>query len=47
MLAERCFRRLDAPELLADVYDGRPFSDGQAIAKPFKSLAKKCRATHP
>ncbi len=32
MLAERRFRRLDAPELLADVYDGRAF-DGGAVVK--------------
>ncbi len=32
-IAESRFRRLDTPELLADVYDGRKFIDGKAVAK--------------
>ncbi len=37
MLAERRFRRLDAPELLADVYEGRTFTDGNVM----KSIRKQ------
>ena len=32
-IAERRFRRLDSPELLAHVYHGRKFIDGKAVAK--------------
>src|SRR6516225_1705939 len=31
MVAERRFRRLDAPEQLAAVYDGRVFRDGKLV----------------
>jgi transposase-like protein len=31
MAAERRFRRLDAPEQLAAVYDGRTFRDGKLV----------------
>ena len=31
MVAERRFRRLDAPEQLAAVYDGRKFADGKLV----------------
>lgn len=41
MLAERRFRRLDARELLADVYDGRTFLDGKAVVKSIRSLDKR------
>lgn len=40
MLAERCFRRLDAAELLADVYDGRAFADGKAMVKSIRKAGK-------
>jgi hypothetical protein len=33
MIAERRFRRLDSPELLADVYDGSVFVDGKGLVK--------------
>jgi hypothetical protein len=36
MLAERRSRRLDAPELLANVYDGRVLADGKAIPRSSK-----------
>ena len=32
-VAEHRFRQLDAPELLADVYDGRRFADGKLITR--------------
>ena len=39
-IAESRLRRLDAPELLADVYDGRKFADRKAVAKTVsRSLA--------
>jgi transposase-like protein len=44
MLAERRFRRLDAPELLADVYDGRLFNDGKAVVKSIRKQEKKAAA---
>ena len=44
MIAERRFRRLDAPELLADVYDGRTFSDGKAVVKSIKKPQKEAVA---
>jgi transposase-like protein len=44
ILAERRFRRLDAPELLADVYDGRMFTDGKAVVKSIKKQEKKAAA---
>ncbi len=31
MVAERRFRRLDAPEQLAAVYNGRKFADGKLV----------------
>ena len=33
-VAETRFRRLDAPELLAEVYAGETFVDGQRVPKP-------------
>jgi transposase-like protein len=40
MVAERRFRRLDAPELLAAVYDGRKFEDGKLVKeKALKAAA--------
>lgn len=42
MLAERRFRRLDAPELLADVYDGRVLPTG----RPSRSRARRRRRPH-
>jgi putative transposase len=33
-VAEHRFRRLDAPELLAEVYVGETFADGQRVPKP-------------
>ncbi len=44
MIAERRFRRLDAPELLADVYDGRTFTDGKAVVKSIRKQEKKAAA---
>jgi putative transposase len=35
-VAESTFRRLDAPELLADVYAGRKFVDGKAVTRTAK-----------
>jgi hypothetical protein len=32
-VGEQRFRRLDAPELLADVYEGRRFADGMPITR--------------
>jgi hypothetical protein len=31
MIAERKFRRLNSPELLAAVYDGQLFEDGMSV----------------
>ena len=40
MVAERRFRRLNAPELLAAVYDGRKFEDGKLVKeKALKAAA--------
>jgi transposase-like protein len=39
MVAERRFRRLNAPEQLAAVYDGRRFEDGQLVKEPEKAAA--------
>ncbi len=44
MLAERRFRRLDATKLLADVYDGRTFSDGKAVVKSIRKPQKEAVA---
>ncbi|HTP26614.1 MAG TPA: hypothetical protein VMK12_13300 [Anaeromyxobacteraceae bacterium] len=41
MLGERRFRRLDGSELLADVYQGRTFTDGKAV---FRSNRKEEKA---
>lgn len=38
-VAESRFRRLDAPELLADVYDGRRFADGKPITRTSGKVA--------
>ena len=32
-VVERRFRKLDAPELLRDVYEGRRFADGKPITR--------------
>ena len=40
MIAEKKFRRLNSPELLAAVYDGRLFEDGM----PVNQTAPKRRA---
>ncbi len=33
MVAQKRFRRLDAPELLRDVYEGRRFVDGKPVTR--------------
>ncbi len=38
-VAESRWRRLDAPELLRDVYDGRRFVDGKPITRPSERTA--------
>jgi len=38
-VGESRFRRLDAPELLADVYDGRRFADGKPITRTSGKVA--------
>ncbi len=38
-VGESRFRRLDAPELLADVYDGRRFADGKPITRTSRKVA--------
>lgn len=37
-IAETRFRRLDAPELLADVHAGRKFEDGEVVHKPAREM---------
>jgi transposase-like protein len=39
MVAESRFRRLDAPELLADVYAGAEFVDGKAVTRSQRRVA--------
>ena len=39
LIAEKKFRRLNAPELLKDVYAGRKFVDGVAVNKVNRKLA--------
>ncbi len=39
LLAERRFRRLDAPERLIDVYEGRAFVDGKLVLKSVERAA--------
>jgi transposase-like protein len=39
MVAERNFRRLDAPEQLAAVYDGRTFQDGKLVKEKALKVA--------
>jgi putative transposase len=38
-IAEKRFRRLDAPERLIDVYEGRKFSDGKLVLKSVEKAA--------
>jgi hypothetical protein len=38
-VGESRFRRLDAPELLADVYEGRRFADGKPITRTSGKVA--------
>lgn len=38
-VAERRFRRLDAPHLLSDVYEGRKFEDGKPISAQKRKVA--------
>lgn len=40
----RALRGLDAPELLADVYNGRTFTDGRAVVKSIGKQEKKAVA---
>lgn len=44
MIAEWRFRRLDAPELLADAYDGRTFMDGETAVKSIRKHENKAVA---
>ncbi len=39
LLAERRFRRLDAPQRLVDVYEGRTFVDGKLVLKSLEKAA--------
>jgi transposase-like protein len=39
MVAEKRFRRLDAPELVADVYTGRMFEDGRPVTRTERKVA--------
>jgi hypothetical protein len=39
LIAEKKFRRLNAPELLEDVYAGKKFVDGVAVRKVDRRLA--------
>jgi len=39
LIAEKKFRRLNAPELLEDVYEGKRFVDGVAVNKVNRKLA--------
>ena len=39
LIAEKKFRRLNAPELLEDVYVGKKFVDGIAVNKVNRKLA--------
>ena len=39
-VAEKRFRRLDAPHLLKDVFEGRKFEDGKPVSTP---TAEECR----
>jgi len=38
MISEERFRRLNAPQLLEDVYQGRKFVDGVAVKKVNRRL---------
>jgi len=38
MIAEKRFRKLEAPELLKDVYEGKEFVDGVAVKKATKEM---------
>jgi hypothetical protein len=39
LVAEKRFRRLNAPELLADVYEGRRFEDGTPVVRKERKAA--------
>jgi hypothetical protein len=39
MIAEKRFRRLNAPKLLEEVYQGKKFVDGVAVTKVNRRLA--------
>ncbi len=39
MVVEQRFRKLDAPELMRDVYDGRRFVDGRPITRAIRKEA--------
>jgi len=39
LVAEKRFRRLNAPELLADVYEGRRFEDGKPVVRKERKVA--------
>jgi len=39
MIAEKRFRRLKAPELMRDVYDGAQYVDGMAIDATAEGVA--------
>ena len=39
LVAEKRFRRLDAPELVADVYAGRKFDDGKPVMRAERKVA--------
>ena len=39
VVAEKRFRKLNAPELLRDVYDGRRFEDGKPVPEGHERLA--------
>jgi hypothetical protein len=45
MVAERRFRRLDAPKQLAAVYDGRTFRDGKLVKEKTLQAAARARRT--
>src|SRR2546427_2220524 len=44
MIAEKKFRRLNAPELLEDVYAGKTFVDGVAVRSEERRVGKECRS---
>ena len=38
-VAEKRFRRLDAPDLLSDVFEGRKFEDGKPVSTQQRKVA--------